>query len=300
MGRTAYLSAFSGKVDRENGVILGVSVITTGQAEGHGITIDDKTLSQVKASGDSFQDGVPVKVDHGTSFENIVGTIKNFRIEGGQLRGDIYLLKSHDLFSRLLDISDKMSKSIGLSIRFDCSEELVDGHPHARCGTLYSVDFVESPAANPTGLFSSHVDSPPKVMAEKSVIEQVKEFLGLSKELAAPVIELETKLRTKETELSTVQKSLEELTGKVTALEAKHGEEIKKLENSVEDRASKKALEISAAQGIPPVKGQTPATDPSQPPKAKLTCFAAIRASIATDPEVAAALAARTVQFSKG
>ena len=91
-----FQSLAESKVDRETGVISGVSVISVGEAKGHGMFVDGTTLEQVKLSAEQHEDGVKVKTDHWSGFNGIVGVIKNFSIDGDKLRGDLHLLENHE------------------------------------------------------------------------------------------------------------------------------------------------------------------------------------------------------------
>jgi hypothetical protein len=71
--------------------------------------------------------GVKVKVNHGTGFEAIVGNLKNFRVEGTQLRADMQLVKSHDLYSQIVELSANQPETFGLSISFSGEHEKIDG-----------------------------------------------------------------------------------------------------------------------------------------------------------------------------
>lgn len=264
MGKTAFFSAFAGTVERATGIIRGVSVITEGEAKGHPFKVDAETLATIKACAEQFKDGVRVKVNHGTGFDSIVGSLRAFRIEGNQLKADLHLLKTSEMRDQILEIAEEMPGSVGLSVSFSGDDQKIDGEKYARCLELYSVDFVDHPAANPSGLFSACIDSPQKGMAE-NLFANIKDFFTLSREVAAPVIELENKLKLKDTELAAALKTSTELSAKVTELEGKisgHAEELKKLEASVEDRAGKKALSITAGQGQPPI-AQTPTATPA-------------------------------------
>jgi len=154
-------TSFSGgKIDKENGVVSGVSVITSGvEAIGHGIYTDPTTLLQVKGQADSMP-AVQVKAGHGTGFSGIVGVLKNFRVDDDgrscQLRADLHLLKSHPAFSQIIEMAATMPESFGLSISFSGKPETIDALDFARCTELYSVDLVDRPAANPNGLFSAN------------------------------------------------------------------------------------------------------------------------------------------------
>lgn len=152
-------SIAGGSVDSEQGIISGVSVITGGvEALGHGVYIDATTLEQVKSSADKFSGGVRVKMDHWSGFTEIVGVLKNFRVEIGDkfncLRADLYLLKKHPAYDQIIEMASSIPESFGLSIAFSGTSEEIDGLSFARCSELYSVDLVDQPAANPNGLFS--------------------------------------------------------------------------------------------------------------------------------------------------
>ena len=262
MSAPAFFSAVSGsKVDRESGVIQGVSVITEGIAKGHGILIDGTTLEQVKACAEQFSDGVRVKINHGTGFDSIVGVLRNFRIDGLKLIADLHLLRNHEMRERLFEIAEAMPGSVGLSIVFTGENEKKGGKEYARCSELYSVDFVDRPAANPSGLFQ-HVDSQPTVMDSKSLLTKFKDFLsGVEKEVGpvdfeAKAGELETQLsaaNAKLTELSALQSKVTELEAEKVKAETEFAAKIADFDAKVEKAASDKAAAINAALGVPAV-----------------------------------------------
>jgi hypothetical protein len=254
-------SAVGSKVDREQGVLIGVSVITEGIAKGHGVEIDQTTLEQVKACADAFPDGVQVKVNHGTGFDAIVGTLRNFRLEGSKLLADLHLIKNHKLREQILDVAELMPASVGLSIAFSGKPE----KGKARCVELYSVDFVDRPAANPSGLFSD-VDSTADGMAdnlspEKSILEKIK-TLVLGEPAPAP-INFEAKAKDLETQLSAANLKLTEfaaLQTKFTELEAakkqmetEFAAKVADFDSKVEKAAGEKSAAIMASMGVPPV-----------------------------------------------
>ena len=57
-------SMTGGTVDREKGIISGVSVITIGPAKGHGVKIDHRSLETVKQVADEFKAGVKFRFRH--------------------------------------------------------------------------------------------------------------------------------------------------------------------------------------------------------------------------------------------
>jgi hypothetical protein len=156
-------SMAGGVIDREKGIIAGVSVVTIGTAKGHGIKIDRKTLESVKAVADEFKSGVKFRFRHRKSgeYQSVVdetgGVIRNFSIDGNKLRGDLHLLSSIPAETRekMLEMAEKMPDQFGLSIDFSGVSETINGEKFARCQELQSIDLTDTPAANPNGLFSA-------------------------------------------------------------------------------------------------------------------------------------------------
>jgi uncharacterized protein YjiS (DUF1127 family) len=155
-------------------VIRGVSVITGDQvAEGHGLTIDDTTLSQLQACAKE-RGKVPVCLDHGSGVKDLNGFLTGFRIDGSgdkpKIRTDWHLLETHPETATMLEKAEKIPDCFGLSVAFKGPPKGVaigGGKMAARCEKLLSVDCVTRPAAN-TGLFSvPEVDKSVKNMAKE-------------------------------------------------------------------------------------------------------------------------------------
>lgn len=144
-------------VDRENGVIRDVSIITEGPARGHGVFCDRTTLEQVKAKAEERgAAGLAVKFnpntfDHGPG--SIAGHFSNFRIDGTQLLADLHLDPEYPSRGYLLSLAANQPGSFGLSIDFDMYGEEKGGETFARCEKIDAVTVVDVPAAN-NGLFS--------------------------------------------------------------------------------------------------------------------------------------------------
>jgi hypothetical protein len=210
---TFFAAATGSRVDREAGVLRGVSVITEGEAKGHGMIVDGVTLEQVKACAETYVDGLRVKMDHYTGIDAMVGVLRDFQIDGLQLRADLHLIKSHDDFEKILEMAETMPGSFGLSISFsgesedvevpsDDSEEVepnsgelppsVEGGVEivraARCMEIYSADIVDQPAANPSGLFQAMPEdiNPVEVPAEAPVEEIKAEEVTAELEVKGP------------------------------------------------------------------------------------------------------------------
>lgn len=155
------------KVDPANGVIYGVSVITSGiKARGHDLEVDSTTLSQIKECAEKLGT-VPVKWNHRTGADAVAGYLENFRIEGGKLLGDWHLLKSHSQYGQAIEMAERMPRNVGLSAAFMGEDELSGGVKKARCSELISVDLVAQPAANPDGLFEAKLPSQPTELASQ-------------------------------------------------------------------------------------------------------------------------------------
>ncbi|MES2571061.1 MAG: hypothetical protein V4710_13525 [Verrucomicrobiota bacterium] len=157
-----YVPLKGGQVDRTNGVIKGVSLITSGvTARGHDLEVDDTTLTQMLECGVA-KGQVPVKLNHQSGVENVCGYINNFRIQDSKLLGDWHLLKSHTEFEAMMEKAERMPSCFGLSGAFmgdpEVKQPVAKGGKKrrlARCTELLAVDCVTQPAANPDGLFNA-------------------------------------------------------------------------------------------------------------------------------------------------
>ena len=152
------------KVYPDQALIMGVSVITEGDALGHGVMIDSMSLMTIREHAMMKPNGVKVMLDHDDGIENTIGVMRNFVIDGIQLRADLQLLKAHDETPLILEMAETMPELFGMSISFSGSLEEIGGVYYVRCEELYSIDIVDMPAANPNGLFAAKVDTMQKAM----------------------------------------------------------------------------------------------------------------------------------------
>lgn len=189
-------------IDRESGMIRGLSVMTIGEALGHGVDIDAKTLEQV---AEAMSKPVKAYLKH-AGFENhaatdVVGYFGNVKMDGNKVRADFEALgafREHAPreFGTLFEVADKHSESIGLSIdargyaalawKMEDGSELIarwyddkpegatSDKPVLRVAGLNSVDFVDMPAANPSGLFSKQ---PEKAENNNNTQKQMNETI---------------------------------------------------------------------------------------------------------------------------
>lgn len=240
-------------IDATAGTILGVSVITEGEAKGHRfwmggeeipMHIDARTLEQVKQCADAFgANGVKVKIDHWSGFEGIVGALTNFRIAGKQLRADLQLLKEHEMFERIIEMAETIPQAFGFSISFSGTPDVIDKKALARCTELYSVDLVDMPAANPGGLFSARVDSTKRTdmtqtaspNTEPGIMERFAAFMS-----GKATQQLEADLSTARQTIGTLGNQIKELEGKISA----HATELK----TRDEKITRLETDLKAAQ----------------------------------------------------
>jgi hypothetical protein len=151
--KATFFSVLQGRVDREAGIVHGVAVITEGPALGHGMFVDQTTLSQVMEQAKTYIGGLKVKLDHNASASEIVGYLTGFRVEGTTVRADLHLLRSSPRREYILELAETIPDTFGLSIAFSGTDEKIGENWFARCTEIYSADIVSEPAANPSGLF---------------------------------------------------------------------------------------------------------------------------------------------------
>jgi hypothetical protein len=186
----------------------GISVITAGPALGHGMVIDAETLDQVVQAGNDLGQ-VKVLSDHSSSVSNIIGYLENFTLDGGRVRADLTLFESHDGFAYFSELIGTLPGQIGFSISFSGVPRVADDETRlANVSTLYSVDLVTTPAANPTGVYSARVDTQKNLNMETSVKESAPVIEAAPVTPAAP----ETKF---------AEPALSDLSAKLDVLSAK-------------------------------------------------------------------------------
>ena len=160
MSNLHLFNSMEGRIDESAGVIRGVALITLGEARGHNLVVDGKTLEQLKESMEkTAAPGIKAKLNHRSGVEAVFGYINNFNIEGDKLTGDLNMLKHHKDYNQTMEQIATLPGQIGLSVAFQGDKEPgKDGKTYARCKRIVSVDLVPDPAANPNGLFESKVD----------------------------------------------------------------------------------------------------------------------------------------------
>lgn len=280
MSQSFLFSLVGSRIDSLSGIISGVSVITQGDVRGHKMQADAITLQQVKKCADTMTGGVKVKEDHKSGFDDIVGALRNFAIDGQQLRADLHLLKAHERFPVIVEMAQSQPETFGLSIVFSGVHDVIDGIKYARCSELYSVDLVDAPAANPSGLFSVDFKSFIEMFNFNEFFSELRGYRDETN--AAPlakaleeVTRLKAALATYEKEsdsfevdIKQVKSDLDTAKLSITSLTKERDDfraTIDKPEGEIEKRASAKATEIAASMGVKPINGELekPTVDPA-------------------------------------
>jgi len=164
-----------------------VSILTIGEARGHNLLIDEKSLEQALAVAQSMK-RIKVTMGHGAPVTGILGYIDGFRIEGDRLMGDLTLFNTNEA-QFVQHLAQVLPEGFGMSLTFSGVPEEVDGKRFARIDEVYDCSIVSEPAANPAGMFSafSAVDMKKLQMNEAPV--EVKKELSEPAVVAAPAPE---------------------------------------------------------------------------------------------------------------
>jgi hypothetical protein len=170
------------------GLIRGVSLVTVGEALGHGLWLDAEFVQTVHLAALAQQDiGLKSRFTHpdmsGDGLSHFLGRFRDAQLsaDGRQVLADLHFAKSAhdtpdgDLAAYLMTRAEEDPASFGMSIVFDrdigeedrfaALHEDEDGRflspdeanqdhlTHARLAKLWTADAVDDPAANPDGLF---------------------------------------------------------------------------------------------------------------------------------------------------
>jgi len=204
----------------------GISVITAGPALGHGMVIDAETLNQVVEKGNEAGQ-VKVLSDHSSSVSNIIGYLENFSLDGGRVRADLTLLQSHDGFAYFSELLSTLPGQIGFSISFSGVPRIAeDGTQLANVQTLFSVDLVTTPAANPTGVYSARVDSKQQAMANTATTQEVKLEAPVEAAPAAPAAPVAEPVKLAEPTMADINAKLDMILAVLAAEESDEAPEM--------------------------------------------------------------------------
>src|SRR4030042_2295924 len=117
----------AGTVD--GSVIIGVSVATIGEAQGHRLLFDEKSLDQLQQLGSSKPTGIKSRFTHPDWFHDglgkYLGRVHNFRVLEGKLLGDLHISPSAhitpagNLANYVLVLASEDPTSFGVSVVVD-------------------------------------------------------------------------------------------------------------------------------------------------------------------------------------
>lgn len=246
------------KVNAENGIMTGVSLISTGPALGHELYVDDESIETILRS---LGDKLPAYITHsGALFSdrltNEIGMFQNFRQDGNRLLADFEAFESfmkddEREYNRLFEMAEKMPERFGLSIVFsaksawstphgdvytvDQPDDAIFDYPSIRAEEVSSADFVDTPAANDRGLFSSNKSKPYYKMTKLELSERNEVLEAENTKLLeettnaalsvtdaeAQVESLEIKLSEKEDAMSTLEADLASKLEDIADIESK-------------------------------------------------------------------------------
>ena len=200
-------------IDRENGIIHGITIAQTGPARGHGAFLDSTFLVQLVDQANTRPQGIKARFGHpnmcSTALGSYLGRFKNYAYSGDQVKADLHLdttaknSPSGDLFTYVLDMAEKNPDMFGASVAFESLDfetktETIDGkketRDYFRLKELRATDIVDDPAATDSlfsastfpGLATQFLDENPQILdlifsKPDSIIEFFNNYLNNSK-----------------------------------------------------------------------------------------------------------------------
>ena len=161
-------------INREKGIIQGVTICQVGPAKGHNGFIDKAFLLQIVEDASTKSAGIKARFGHPNMCSQALGTylgrFKNYSYSGTSVKADLHLddtaksTPSGDLYTYILEMADKNPDMFGASIAFEIGESVFleeesEGkkvkNEYFRLKELRATDIVDEPAAT-NGLFSAN------------------------------------------------------------------------------------------------------------------------------------------------
>ena len=130
----------------------GVSILEEGEAKGHDLFVDKKSLEEALKIMKGARNGVKVKMNHGSGLDAVVGFARNPRIDGNRLIADLRLLRNSPHYGLIKEMASEAPDQFGVSLAFVNESETINGKDYIRPQSIASADLVSSPAAT-NGLF---------------------------------------------------------------------------------------------------------------------------------------------------
>lgn len=269
---TSFETLSDNRINANEGVIYDVCVIREGEAKGHNVFIDRKSLETVQEVASEFKGGVKVKLRHGSEgqYQSVIdetcGILKNFRLDGQKVIADFYVLKSigENTRSKIFEMAQTMPEQFGFSIVFSSVNKKIGGKNYLRCQELQSVDLSDKPAAT-DGLFSmkepkfengkdgAHARDCMCAECESKALESAKgaDGGGTAKTVGDGTSPLDARMEAISKQVEALTKAIAGLTGLPTAFEDKTKDILMRLEKSEKFAAeSAKALEANEKNTI--------------------------------------------------
>lgn len=221
-------------VDREAKVIRNYSVMSLGEARGHGVAVDSTTLDELVAMGNAPSGGIKTRVRHPNpvhdGFGRLLGKSRNFRREGDKVVADLHLSDSAfkspegDLGTYVMELASSDDDTFGASPEVLHKKLKTAGAmPVMRLKELTAIAIVDDPATN-KGFFSC-ITGDDDMAEETKLTELTAERDLLAEEVARLKTEnakFQTDLTAKSAELSVAK--AEATTAAATAERARVGD----------------------------------------------------------------------------
>jgi hypothetical protein len=134
----------------------GVSILEVGEAKGHDLFVDKKSLETALGLMKQAKNGVKVKMNHGSGLDAVVAFARNPRIENEKLVADLRLLRNSPHYGLIKEMASEAPDQFGVSLAFVNESEEIGGKNFIRPQSIASADLVSSPAAT-NGLFEEMV-----------------------------------------------------------------------------------------------------------------------------------------------
>jgi hypothetical protein len=161
------------QIDRDNGIIRGVTVAKAGPARGHDGMLDNTFLLQLVEMANARPQGIKARFGHpnmcSTALGTYLGRFRNYAFNGFAVTADLHLDPSSksspngNLFEYVLNMAETNPDMFGASLVFESAEfevtdKVTDGKTNKikffRLKELRATDIVDDPAAT-DGLFSA-------------------------------------------------------------------------------------------------------------------------------------------------
>jgi len=261
------------RIDAENGIIRSVSLMEIGDAKGHfdkkgrQVIIDEVTLEQLFKECKKLGK-IKLKANHGSGVFEVIGWADNFALQANKVTADVHIYEAESNRARILEIAEQNPTHMGISMEFTGEDKARGEVCLSRCDGVLAAALVDDPAAN-SSLFSAKAEESNKTnnttkmeneeeKDEPTLADVMSKFEELSTRLTAleaPPVTEETKEEEKtELEDETKEEEKTETENDKIELAAQRGAEI-----AIKAMSAKLGLTKLSKPGIPaaPAKVKT-------------------------------------------